>query len=32
MAFDVEVNHLYLKYKKFEALKDISFQLEESKI
>jgi ABC-2 type transport system ATP-binding protein len=32
MAFDVEVNHLFLKYKKFEALKDISFLLEESKI
>jgi ABC-2 type transport system ATP-binding protein len=32
MAFNVEVNHLFLKYRKFEALKDISFQLGENKI
>ncbi|NLP34977.1 MAG: ABC transporter ATP-binding protein [Clostridiales bacterium] len=32
MIFDIEVSHLSLKYKKFEALKDISFTLENGKI
>jgi ABC-2 type transport system ATP-binding protein len=32
MNFNVEVNNLSLKYKKFEALKNISFKLENGKV
>lgn len=32
MGFDIEVKNVSLKYKKFEALKDISFTLEDKKI
>ncbi|WP_096439102.1 ATP-binding cassette domain-containing protein [Alteribacter populi] len=32
MMFDVEVNQITLKYKQFEALKDITFTLENGKI
>lgn len=32
MKFDIEINNLSLKYKKFEALKNISFTLEDGKI
>lgn len=32
MIYDIEVNRLSLKYKNFEALKDISFALEDRKI
>ncbi len=32
MAYNVEVNNLSLKYKKFEALKNVSFNLEDKKI
>ena len=32
MSFNIEANNLSLNYKKFEALKDISFTLKEKKI
>ena len=32
MTYNIEVNNLSLKYKKFEALKDVSFKLEYGKI
>lgn len=32
MTYDIEVNNLSLKYKNFEALKNVSFKLEDEKI
>ncbi|NYB73730.1 MULTISPECIES: ATP-binding cassette domain-containing protein [Sedimentibacter] len=32
MTYNIEVNNLSLKYKNFEALKDVSFKLEDGKI